>query len=71
MIILKIVDFSNYKTAIKIQREIFPNEDGTINILASLDRDLFIKTTGVFYVDDDVKYYLAYNNEEIVGITGL
>lgn len=71
MIILKIVDFSNYKTAIKIQREIFPNEDGTINILASLDRDLFIKTTRVFYVDDDVKYYLAYNNEEIVGITGL
>ena len=28
---IKIVDFSNYKDAIKIQHEIFPNEDGTLN----------------------------------------
>ena len=40
-----LVDFTNYKKAIEIQNIIFPNEDGTINILASLDRELFIKKT--------------------------
>lgn len=38
-----LVDFTNYKKAIEIQNKIFPKEDGTINILASLDRDLFKK----------------------------
>ena len=38
---LKKVDFNNYEIAIKIQKEIFPNEDGTLNILASLDRNIF------------------------------
>ncbi len=67
----EIIDFNNVKKAIKIQNEIFPLEDGTINLLASLDRDLFIKTSGLFYPDDKVKYYLAYLKNEIVGITGL
>ena len=65
------VDFSNYKKAIEIQRQIFPNEDGTLNILASLNRDLFIKKTGLFYIDDHVKYYLAIEADSIIGITGL
>ena len=68
---LEIVDFNNYKKAIKIQREIFPNEDGTLNILASLDRDLFMKLTGMYYDDDNVKYYIAYINDEQIGITGI
>ena len=66
-----LVDFTNYKKAIEIQNKIFPKEDGTINILASLDRDLFIKKTGIDYEDDNVKYYIAYENNEAIGITGL
>lgn len=69
--IIKLVDFNNYEEAIKIQNEIFPHEDGTINILASLDRDLFMKETGIFYEDDNVKYYIAYINNESLGITGI
>ncbi|MDD3187542.1 MAG: GNAT family N-acetyltransferase [Bacilli bacterium] len=67
----KIIDFSNIKEAIKTQNEIFPNEDGTINLLASLDRNLFMNVTGIFYIDDNVKYYLAYLEDKIVGITGI
>lgn len=68
---IELVDFNNYKIAIKIQNEIFPNEDGTLNILASLDRELFMKKTGMFYEDDNVKYYIAYINNEAIGITGI
>lgn len=39
---LVLVDKSNYKEAIKIQNCIFPKENGVLNILASLDRKLFI-----------------------------
>ena len=66
-----LVDFTNYKKAIEIQNTVFPNEDGTINILASLDREIFIKKTGIDYGDDNVKYYIVYDNNEEVGITGL
>ena len=66
-----LVDFTNYKKAIEIQNKIFPEEDGTVNILASLDRNLFIEKTGMNYVDDHVKYYIVYDNNEEVGITGL
>lgn len=69
--VLKKVDFSNYKIAIKIQKEIFPNEDGTLNILASLDRNIFFNFTGMHCPDYDKNYYLAYNEKEIVGITAL
>lgn len=68
---LVLVDYTNYKKAIEIQKAIFPKEDGTLCILASLDRDLFMKKTGMYYDDDDVKFYLAYDNDEIIGITGL
>ena len=68
---LVLVDHANYKEAIKIQNQIFPDEDGTINILASLDRDTFIRKTGIDYIDDYVKYYIAYDNGEAIGITGL
>jgi Acetyltransferases len=67
----KIVDFKNVKVAIEVQKSIFLGEDGTINLLASLDRDLFMKKTGVFYINDNVKYYLAYYNENPIGITGI
>ena len=66
-----LVNFTNYKKAIEIQNKIFPKEDGTLNILASLDRDLFIKKTGMNYEDDNVKYYIVYDNNEEIGITGL
>lgn len=66
----KEVDFKNAKVAIEIQRAIF-EEDGMLNILASLDRELFIEKTGLYYVDDHIKYYLAYLNNIPVGITGL
>lgn len=69
-IYFKVVDFSNAKQAIEVQRKIFPTEDGLLNILASLDRNLFIKVTGVDYPDDNVKYYLAYFQNKVVGITG-
>ena len=65
------IDFSNYKIGIQIQKAIFPNEDGTLNILASLDRDLFIEKTGINYIDDHIKYYLAEKDLKYVGITGL
>ena len=68
---LNLVNFKNYKKAIEIQKEIFPDEDGTLNILASLDRDLFMKKTGMFYDDDYVKYYIAFINDEPIGITGI
>ena len=65
------VDKNNYKDAIAVQRKIFPNENGTLNILASLDREMFMEKTGIYYVDDHVKYYLAKVNNEYVGITGI
>lgn len=68
---LFLVDKSNYKEAIKMQKNIFPNANGALNILASLDRDLFIKWTGLDYVDDHIKYYLARKNNKYVGITGI
>lgn len=68
---LVLVDKSNYNEAIEIQKSIFPLEDGTINILASIDRELFMKTTGLYYIDDHVKYYLAIKDGKYVGITGL
>lgn len=67
---IKIVDFDNAEEAINVQRKIF-SEDGMINIIASLDRELFMKVTGLFYPDDNVKYYLAYKDKEAIGITGL
>lgn len=69
--IIKLVDFNNYKEAIKIQNAIFPNEDGTLNILASLDRNLFMEKTNLFYIDDNIKYYIAYEEDKQVGITGI
>jgi len=68
---LVLVDKDSYKEAIKIQNSIFPKENGALNILASLDRQLFIKLTGLNYEDDHVKYYLAKIDDEFVGITGI
>ena len=68
---LVLIDKSNYKEAIKVQNKIFPKENGALNILASLDRELFMQTTGLDYVDDGVKYYLAYVDDKCVGITGM
>ena len=69
-LIYKVVDFSNALEAIDTQRSIFP-EDGLLNILCSLDRDLFIRETSLLYPDDHVKYYLAYLDGDPIGITGL
>ena len=66
-----LVDFTNYKKAIEIQNTIFFFFYGTINILASLGRELFIEKTGIDYVDDHVKYFIVYDNNEEIGITGL
>ena len=71
MMRLELVDYTNYKEAIEIQKEVFPEEDGTMNILASLDRDVFMRKTGLFYDDDHVKYYVAYDDDDAVGITGI
>lgn len=68
---LIMVNKENYKQAITIQNSIFPHANGTLNILASLDRELFIKRTGIGYIDDHVKYYLAKKNDNYVGITGI
>lgn len=66
----KIVDFSNALVAIEVQRNIF-NEDGILNILCSLDYELFISLTNLPYPDDHVKYYLVYINSKPIAITGL
>ncbi len=68
---LVLVDKINYLKAIEIQRDIFPNENGTLNILASLGRDMFMNLTGLSYVDDHVRYYLAKEGNEYIGITGI
>ena len=68
---LILVDKENYKEAIRVQNSIFPNENGTLNIIASLDIDLFVKTTGLEYKNDHVKYYLAEVDGRYVGITGM
>ena len=49
--------FTNYKKKLEIQNIIFYKEDATINILVLLDRNIFMKKTGIKYVDDNVKYY--------------
>lgn len=64
------VNKANCQDAIKIQKSIFPHEDGTLNILASCDRELFQKLAGFSYPDDHVKYYLAEVDHKYVGITG-
>ncbi len=64
-------DRTNYRLAVDIQNSIFPNENGTLNILASLDRDLFMEKTGLVYPDHHVRYWLAEVNGEYTGITGL
>ena len=66
----KVVDYSNALEAIDIQRNIF-EEDGLLNILDSLDYNLFISLTNLPYPDDHVKYYLAYLNNKPIAITGL
>lgn len=66
-----LVTFDNVKKAVEVQKTIFPHEDGTLNLLASLDRKLFIDITGIEYLDDNAKYYLAFWGNEPVGITGL
>ena len=68
---LELVDYTNYKKAIEMQKEIFPEEDGTMNILASLNRSLFMQKTELYYEDDHVRYYIAYSGNEAVGITGM
>ena len=65
------VDFKNYRDAIKIQNTIFPREDGTINILVALDTELFIKTTGILYDNDNARYYIGYEENKQIGITGI
>lgn len=67
---VKIVDFTNALEAIDLQRNIF-SEDGLMNILNSLDYELFISLTNLPYPNDHVKYYLAYLNGIPIGITGL
>lgn len=66
----KVVDYFNALEAIDIQRNIF-EEDGLLNILDSLDYNLFISLTNLPYPDDHVKYYLAYLNNKPIAITGL
>ena len=65
------VDFDTIMVAIETQKTIFPHEDGTMNFLASMGRGLFMDVSGLFYEDDHVKYYLAYVDRCVVGITGL
>ena len=51
----KIVDFSNALQAIEVQNSIF-EEDGLLNILASLDYDLFISLTKMSYVEYSISF---------------
>lgn len=68
---LILADRTNFRKAINIQNTIFPEENGTLNILASLDRDLFMEKTGLAYPDHHVRYWLAEMNSAYIGITGL
>ncbi len=65
------VDKANCIQAIRIQNAVFPHENGAVNILASMDRDLFTERTGVVYPDHRIRYWLAEEDHAYVGITGL
>lgn len=67
----KKVDNSNYLDAVKLQRTLFPEEDGTFNILQSVDYKLFKKITNIDYTLAYLEYYLMYVDEHLVGISGL
>ena len=65
------LDLSNYKEAISLQKSIFPLEEGTFNILQSIDFNLFKEITNIDYDLKFLEYYLMYVNDKIVGISGL
>ena len=67
----KRVDFSNYLDAIRLQKSIFPLEDGSYNILESIDINLFKKIAKIDNEFEFLEYYLMYVNDEVVGISGL
>lgn len=66
------VTVENVDEAIKVQRKIFPNDDGAINIQISTDRSLIKK----YFLDeskyrDTAKFWLCRTGNGIVGITGI
>ncbi len=67
----KMVNKNNVKFAIEIQQEIFPDENGTINLLSSIDRSIFKANSEIIYPSNSIKYYLVYYEEEVIGITGI
>lgn len=67
----KRVDLTNYKDAIELQKSIFPLEDGSFNILESIDFNLFKEITNIDYDLNLIEYYLMHVNDKIVGMSGL
>ena len=65
------VNYKNYDIAIRVQNEIFPGEDATLAILASIDRALFNKNSKLFKSISNIRYYLVKVDNNYIGITGL
>ena len=67
----RIVNKNNAIEAIHTQNEIFPEDDATIHILIACDLDFLKQNIKICPTVNKVNYYLAYYNDDIVGITGL
>lgn len=61
-IIFKKITRDNLALASKIQNEIFPGEDGTENFIECIEKNPYRK---------ELDYYIAYNNDLPIGVTGI
>ncbi|MBN2675950.1 MAG: GNAT family N-acetyltransferase [Alphaproteobacteria bacterium] len=68
-LIFKPVTKDNFELAIKVQGEIFPHDNGSENIRASIDKKLFDR----LYKKEHpfLTYWLVYLKDDPIGITGL
>jgi|GEM_PF-676535 len=65
------VTIKNINLAIKIQKTIFPNEDGSLNLIAAADKSLIEKIYGEGE-QEVVDFWLCKNQDnEFVGMTGI
>jgi GNAT superfamily N-acetyltransferase len=65
------VSLRNAGEAIEAQKDIFPDEDGTLHILAACDNNMFNLVSGIDLAIGKGDFYLAAAGNDIVGLTGL
>jgi len=70
-VIYEKVKKDNLKLAINVQRSIFPNESGALNLKASVDKNLIEEVYGSG-ARESVKFWLCRDKKNVVvGITGI